>query len=144
MPRIGTERSNRQYQIGSLLRAGAHVSFGSDWPCSDHRPLAGLPVAVTRQTTSQEPADGWISDERITFEDALRAYTSGVVYQAFAEVERGTLTSGKVADLVWSTATCSGWTTRTKSAMRPYGGTWLSGTRIFTPHTPEILKRVVR
>jgi predicted amidohydrolase YtcJ len=40
---------------------------------------------VTRQTTSREPADGWISDERITAEDALRAYTSGVAYQAFAE-----------------------------------------------------------
>jgi predicted amidohydrolase YtcJ len=131
MPRIGTERAGRQYPIGSLLRGGAHVAFGSDWPCADPRPLVELPVAVTRQTPAREPAGGWIAEERITLDDALRAYTSGVAYQAFAEEERGTLAPGKAADLVWLD--------RDLRRLDPHAmseasvrGTWLAGTRIFT------------
>jgi predicted amidohydrolase YtcJ len=135
MPRIGTERSARQYLIGSLLRGGAHVAFGSDWPCADPRPVVELPVAVTRQTPDREPADGWIAEERITIDDALRAYTAGVAYQAFADDERGTLTPGKAADLVWLD--------RDLRRLDPHEmdqtsvrGTWLAGTRIFTAESP--------
>jgi predicted amidohydrolase YtcJ len=131
LPRVGTERARRQYLIGSLLRGGAHVSFGSDWPVSDHRPLAGLPVAVTRQTPRREPEGGWLAEERITIEDALRAYTAGVAYQAFAEDERGTLTPGKAADLVWLDRDLLHLDPHemSRASVR---GTWLAGTRIFT------------
>jgi predicted amidohydrolase YtcJ len=120
-----------------LLRGGAHVSFGSDWPVSDHRPLAGLPVAVTRQTPGREPAGGWLAEERITIEDALRAYTAGVAYQAFAEDERGTLTPGKAADLVWLDRDLLGLDPHEVASRSSVRGTWLAGTRIFTPENTE-------
>lgn len=99
-PRIGVERANRQYPIASLLRRGAHISFGSDWPVSDFHPLAGIGVAVTRQNANGEPAMGWQPDERLSLDEALSAYTLGTAYQAFADEMRGTIAVGQVADLV--------------------------------------------
>ncbi|GAA3805055.1 amidohydrolase [Sphaerisporangium flaviroseum] len=131
IPRIGAGRAARQYLIGSLLRAGAHVAFGSDWPVTDHRPLAGMPVAVTRENAEREPAGGWLPEERIDFDAALSAYTAGVAYQAFAERERGSLSPGKVADLVWldrDVRQMDPHDIADRSAVR---GTWLAGTRTF-------------
>ncbi|WP_298212236.1 amidohydrolase [Ferrimicrobium sp.] len=99
-PRIGDERANRQYPIASLLRRGAHLSFGSDWPVSDFHPLAGIGVAVTRQNSDGEPAMGWQPDERLSLDEALSTYTVGTAYQAFADQTRGTIAVGQIADLV--------------------------------------------
>lgn len=101
VPRLGAPRSAHQYPIGSLLRSGARIGFGSDWPVTDHRPLAGLAVAVTRQTPDRLPAAGWLPEERIDVDSALRAYTAGVAYQAYAERQRGLLAPGLTADLAW-------------------------------------------
>ncbi|MGA5699721.1 amidohydrolase [Peterkaempfera bronchialis] len=127
MPRLGADRSDRQYPMASLLRSGARVSFGSDWPVTDHRPLAGLPVAVTRQTPQREPRGGWLPEERIGMEAALGCYTSGVAHQAMAD-DRGVLAPGQVADLVWLD--------RDPRACDPHEvpdiavlGTWLAGER---------------
>ena len=49
-PRLGDERTAWQYPMGTLLRSGARLSFGSDWPVSSHLPLDGVRVAVTRTT----------------------------------------------------------------------------------------------
>ncbi|MFF4675021.1 amidohydrolase [Streptomyces sp. NPDC001279] len=100
MPRLGDARSQQQYPLGSLLRSGARVSFGSDWPVTDHRPLAGLPVAVTRQTPQRLPEGGWLPGERIDIETAMACYTAGVAHQAMAD-DRGVLAPGMAADLVW-------------------------------------------
>ncbi|MEV0972888.1 amidohydrolase [Microtetraspora glauca] len=132
-PRIGAERARRQYLIGSLLRAGARVAFGSDWPVSDHRPLAGLPVAVTRENAEREPAGGWLPEERLTFDDALSAYTAGVAYQAFAEEDRGVLAPGKVADLVWLDADVRRMDPHDIALRSAVRGTWMAGTRIHPP-----------
>lgn len=99
-PRLGPRRSRWQYPIGTLVRSGAHVSFGSDWPVSSHVPLEGIAVAVTRQTDDGQPPTGWIADERITVDDALTAYTAGTAHQAGHESEAGTITVGARADLV--------------------------------------------
>ncbi|MBI5089665.1 MAG: amidohydrolase, partial [Actinobacteria bacterium] len=96
-PRIGPARSALQYPIGSLQRAGARISFGSDWPVSSLTPVHGLAVAVTRQNEAGEPAAGWTPDERLPIADALAAYTSGTAYQAFDD-DRGTLDVGRPAD----------------------------------------------
>ena len=98
-PRLGPERSRRQYPIASLLRSGAAVSFGSDWPVSAFRPLDGLAVAVTRQTPEGQPPGGWLADERVDVDAALHAYTAGVAYQAFEEELCGTMAVGQRADL---------------------------------------------
>jgi predicted amidohydrolase YtcJ len=101
LPRIGPARGARQFPMASLLRSGAVLSMGSDWPVSSYRPLEGLPVAVTRQTADDEPAAGWVPAERLPPEAALAAYTTGVAYQAFEERHWGSVTIGRRADLVW-------------------------------------------
>jgi len=100
VPRLGTERTARQYQMRSLLDDGVPLSFGSDWPVTSEVPLEGLPIAVHRQTPDRKPDGGWIPQERITMEEALMAYTSGVAYQGFAEHEWGRLTPGLDANLI--------------------------------------------
>jgi hypothetical protein len=101
LPRLGPGRGARQYPMASLLRSGAVLSMGSDWPVSSCRPLEGLPMAVTRQTASGRPPEGWVPAERIPPEAALAAYTTGVAYQAFEEDRWGTVAPGRRADLVW-------------------------------------------
>ncbi len=86
--------------MATLLRSGAALSMGSDWPVSSHRPLDGLPVAVTRQTTVGDPPGGWVPGERLPPAAALSAYTAGVAYQAFEERSWGSVTLGRRADLV--------------------------------------------
>ncbi|WP_189315354.1 amidohydrolase [Streptomyces brasiliensis] len=131
VPRIGDTRARLQYPLGSLVGSGARVSFGSDWPVSDHRPLTGLPVAVTRQTSQREPHGGWLPEQRIDVETAMSCYTAGVAYQALAD-DRGVLAPGRVADLVWLD--------RDLRSCDPHDipdvavlGTWLAGERTYTP-----------
>lgn len=99
MPRLGPARSALQYPIATLARLGARLSFGSDWPVSSADPLAGLAVAVTRQTPSGEPVGGWLPEERIPVAQAIGAYTSGSAHQAFDD-DRGGIEVGAPADLV--------------------------------------------
>lgn len=103
-PRLGPERSGWQYPIGSLLRDGAHVSFGSDWPVSSHVPLEGIEVAVTRRIPGRPEAGVLHADERISRDQALAAYTAGVAHQAGLEAEAGTIAVGSRADLVLTDA----------------------------------------
>jgi predicted amidohydrolase YtcJ len=60
--------------------------------------LEGIYAAVTRRTLDGEHPDGWVPEQRIGVEDALRAYTIGSAYAAFEEHEKGTLEAGKLAD----------------------------------------------
>lgn len=99
-PRLGPERSTWQYPIGSLVRDGAHVSFGSDWPVSSVVPLEGIAVATTRQTAAGDPPAGWLPGERVDLVTALRAYTVGTAHQAGAPAGVGTLAVGAPADLL--------------------------------------------
>jgi predicted amidohydrolase YtcJ len=99
-PRLGPERRRWQYPIGSLVRQGAHVSFGSDWPVSSHRPLEGLAVAVTRRRPRDAEGEVFLPEQRIGRDDAFAAYTAGSAYQARDEREAGLLAVGQRADLV--------------------------------------------
>jgi predicted amidohydrolase YtcJ len=99
-PRLGAKRSGWQYPIGSLLRTGTHVSFGSDWPVSSLVPLEGIQIAVTRQVPGDAAAGVLHADERIDRQQALAAYTAGVAFQAGDEMDAGTLSVGARADLV--------------------------------------------
>lgn len=98
-PRIGPERSDRQYPIGQLLASGARVSFGSDWPVTSVVPMEGIATAVTRQTEAGEPPGGWTPRQRVSLDDALAAYTTGTAHQAFDEPATGTLVPGARADV---------------------------------------------
>lgn len=98
--RIGPERIKTTYAFRSLLDAKAHLMFGSDWTVAPLSPLLGIYAAVTRRTLDGRYPEGWQPQEKISVEDALRAYTSSNAYGAFMERELGSLAQGKRADLV--------------------------------------------
>jgi predicted amidohydrolase YtcJ len=97
---IGEERSRTTYAFRSLLDAGARVAFGSDWFVAPPTPLEGIYAAVTRRTLDDRNPDGWVPEQRITVEEALRAYTADAAYASFDEAVKGTLETGKLADFV--------------------------------------------
>jgi predicted amidohydrolase YtcJ len=98
--RIGPERCKGAYAFRSLLRAGVVLAFGSDWTVAPLNPLLGIKAAVTRQTLDGRHPDGWYPAERISVEEAVRAYTAGSAYAEFADEFKGSLAPGKFADLV--------------------------------------------
>jgi predicted amidohydrolase YtcJ len=98
--RIGAERIQRTYAFRSLLDTGANLMFGSDWTVAPIDPLLGIYAAVTRRTLDGANPEGWVPREKITVEEALRAYTSANAYGAFMEDRIGTLRVGALADLV--------------------------------------------
>ncbi|MEO8878823.1 MAG: amidohydrolase [Gemmatimonadaceae bacterium] len=97
---IGHERSKTTYAFKSILDAGAHLAFGSDWSVAPAIPIQGIYGAVTRETLDGKHPGGWIPEQKITVEDALRAYTSGAAYASFEENIKGTLEPNKLADFV--------------------------------------------
>jgi predicted amidohydrolase YtcJ len=96
---IGSARSRTTYAFRSLLDAGARLAFGSDWFVAPPTPLEGIYAAVTRRTLDGKHPDGWVPEQKIAVEDALRAYTSGGAYASFEEREKGTIAPGMLADL---------------------------------------------
>jgi predicted amidohydrolase YtcJ len=98
--RIGTERAGLTYAFRSLLDAGAVVVFGSDWTVAPLDPLLGVYAAVTRRTLDDAHPDGWVPEQKIDVEESLRAYTSAAAWSGFMEDRTGTLTAGRLADMV--------------------------------------------
>jgi hypothetical protein len=98
--RVGEDRLAGAYAWRSLLDSSARLAFGSDAPVEHWNPFDGLFAAVTRQDHDLRPEGGWLPGERLSREEALRAYTLGGAYAAFEEKEKGTVTPGKLADLV--------------------------------------------
>ncbi|HZI19213.1 MAG TPA: amidohydrolase [Pyrinomonadaceae bacterium] len=98
--RIGPERAKGTYAFRSLLDAGAVLAFGSDWTVAPLDPVQGVYAAVTRRTLDGKHPAGWVPEQKITVEEAVRAYTAGSAYAEFAESRKGTITPGKLADLV--------------------------------------------
>ena len=95
---IGADRASRTYAFRSLLDARASLAFGSDWFVAPPRPMEGIYAAVTRRTLDDRNPNGWVPAQKITVEEALRAYTYGGAYAAFDEANRGTLAIGMLAD----------------------------------------------
>ena len=97
--KIGSERAKSAYAFRSLLDAGALVTFGSDWTVAPLNPLAGIYAAVTRRTIDGKYPDGWIPEQKITVEEALRCYTASNAWAMFAEHELGRIAPGMLADI---------------------------------------------
>lgn len=98
--RVGPERARGAYAWASLLRTGVRIAGGSDFPVESHNPFQGVYAAVTRQNAEGEPAGGWRPEERMTREEALRAFTIDAAYAAFEENDKGSLAPGKLADFI--------------------------------------------
>jgi hypothetical protein len=100
IPFIGPERARWNYPIGSVLRSGAVVAFGSDWSVSTPNPLEEIQVAVTRKGTEGGEWEVFIPEERIDLHDALAAFTINAAYVNHQEDRTGSIEVGKLADLV--------------------------------------------
>ena len=103
--RIGRDRSRGAYAFRRLWDSGTTVSFGSDSPGTNAsryflNPMLGLYAAVTRKTLSGQPEGGWFPQEKLTIEEAIRAYTLNTAYAGFEEDFKGSLEIGKLADFV--------------------------------------------
>ncbi len=106
LPFLGPERSSWQYPFGSLLRSGAQLCFGSDWPVSSPNPLWELHTAVNRTVAPGYPYAGpgagnaFLPAERVSLHDAIAAFTIGSAYVNHADDVSGSIEAGKAADLV--------------------------------------------
>ncbi|MFF2963065.1 amidohydrolase [Streptomyces sp. NPDC057963] len=98
IPFLGAERAALQYPFGALLRSGATVAAGSDWPVSSADPLHGIHTAVNRVTPgSAGPA--FLPEQRISLTAAIAAYTAGSAYVNHLD-DTGSIRPGALADLV--------------------------------------------
>jgi hypothetical protein len=98
--RIGRTRCETTYPFRTFLDNGVKLSFGSDWTVAPLNPLLGIYAAVTRRTIDGKNPAGWVPAQKITVPEAIEAYTLTNAYAAFEETEKGSITQGKVADLV--------------------------------------------
>jgi predicted amidohydrolase YtcJ len=97
--RVGAARIQGAYAWRSMLDSGATLVAGSDFPVEEPSPLLGIYAAVTRQDPSGKPAGGWYPAQRMTLDEALRAFTAAPAFAAFAERDRGVLREGMLADV---------------------------------------------
>lgn len=99
--RLGPQRTAEgAYVWQKLIRSGARIASGSDFPVEQTDPLLGFYAAVTRRDPSGHPAGGWFPEERLSREQALQSFTLDAAYAAHAEDHLGSLSPGKLADFV--------------------------------------------
>jgi len=108
IPFLGPERSAWQYPFGTLVRAGATLAMGSDWPVSSANPLEEIHVAVNRAGWPDQPhapgeraaLEPFLPEERLDLPTAIAAFTMGSAYADHLEGTTGSIEEGKEADLV--------------------------------------------
>ena len=98
--RIGKERAKTTYAFRTLLDTGATLAFGTDWTVAPLNPMLTIYAAVTRRTIDGKNSNGWVPEQKISVEESVRAYTLGSAYAEFQENVKGSITAGKLADLV--------------------------------------------
>jgi predicted amidohydrolase YtcJ len=96
----GPERASRGWPWQSIEKNGGVLAFGSDWPVVTLNPWSGVQNAVTRQTVEGNPPGGWLPQERVSLEDAIKAYTLDAAFAGRREKTEGSLEPGKLADLI--------------------------------------------
>jgi hypothetical protein len=98
--RIGAQRLKGTYAFRTLLDRGVRLAFGTDWDVAPLDPMQSLYAAVTRATLDGKNPQGWVPEQKISLAEAVEAYTMGSAYAEFQEKEKGSITAGKLADLV--------------------------------------------
>ncbi len=98
--RLGPNRLAGAYAWNSMLKNGSRLAFGSDYPVESPDPFAGWAAAFTRMGADGQPFGGWQPQERITREQAWRAFTADAAYAGFAEDKFGRLGAGQRADFI--------------------------------------------
>jgi predicted amidohydrolase YtcJ len=97
--RVGPERLAGAYAWQRFLGGGVPLAFGSDFPVESTDPRLGLYAAVTRQDLEGMPPGGWLPDQRVSIEDAIRAFTAGAAWAGLQEHELGRLAPGYLCDV---------------------------------------------
>ncbi len=97
---VGPARWKYAWAFRSLRDSGATLAFASDWNVAEMEPVIGIYTALTRQGLDGKPAGGWVPEQTIDLETAIRAYTINGAYANFVEQNRGSIAPGKYADLV--------------------------------------------
>ena len=98
--RIGPERIHYTHPYKSFLENNVTVALGTDWPVAPLNPLYGIYAAVTRRTVDGKNPDGWIPEQKISVEDAIKCYTLNAAYACHKEEIKGSIEVGKLADMV--------------------------------------------
>jgi len=98
--RIGHERASRTYAFRTFVEHGVRLAFGTDWNVAPLNPMLGVYAAVTRATLDGKNPGGWFPEQKLTVAEAIEAYTMGSAFAEFQENEKGSITPGKLADMV--------------------------------------------
>ena len=98
--RIGHDRASRTYAFRTFLDHGVRLALGTDWNVAPLNPMLTLYAAVTRATLDGKNPNGWFPEQKLTVKEAIEAYTMGSAYAEFQEGEKGSITVGKLADMV--------------------------------------------
>lgn len=98
--RIGHDRASRTYAFRTFLDHGVRLAFGTDWDVAPLNPLLGVYAAVTRATLDGKHPNGWFPEQKLSVAEAVEAYTMGSAYAEFQENDKGSITPGKLADMV--------------------------------------------
>ena len=98
--RIGHDRASRTYAFRTFLNHGVRLAFGTDWTVAPLNPLLSVYAAVTRATLDDKNPNGWFPEQKLTVAEAVEAYTMGSAYAEFQDQEKGSITRGKLADMV--------------------------------------------
>jgi predicted amidohydrolase YtcJ len=98
--RIGHDRASRTYAFRTFLDHGVRLAFGTDWDVAPLNPMFGLYAAVTRATLDGKNPNGWFPEQKLTIKEAIEAYTMGSAYAEFQDSVKGSITPGKLADMV--------------------------------------------
>jgi hypothetical protein len=98
--RIGHDRSSRTYAFRTFLNHGVRLALGTDWDVAPLNPMLTVYAAVTRATLDGKNPDGWFREQKLSVPETVEAYTLGSAYAEFQEQEKGSITPGKLADMV--------------------------------------------
>ncbi|HKM46284.1 MAG TPA: amidohydrolase [Terriglobales bacterium] len=98
--RIGHDRASRTYAFRTFLDHGVRLALGTDWDVAPLNPMLTLYAATTRATLDGKNPKGWFPEQKLTIQEAIEAYTMGSAYAEFQEKEKGSITAGKLADMV--------------------------------------------
>jgi predicted amidohydrolase YtcJ len=98
--RIGPERIKTTYAFRTFLDHGVRLALGTDWTVAPLNPMLTIYAAVTRATLDGKNPNGWVPEQKLTVAQSVEAYTMGSAYAEFQEKEKGSITPGKLADMV--------------------------------------------
>ena len=98
--RLGPERAKTTYAFRTFLDQGVKLAVGTDWPVAPLSPMLTIYAAATRATLDGRQPNGWVPEEKISVAEAVETYTLGSAFAEFQEKEKGSITAGKLADMV--------------------------------------------